>query len=54
MGAKLEFAPELSAPELAAAIDEAEARVRQVVPEARIMYLEPDVYRAAARPRYPR
>jgi cation diffusion facilitator family transporter len=46
VGAKIEFAPELSAPELAAAIDATEARVRQVVPEARIMYLEPDVYRA--------
>ena len=46
VGAKIEFAPELSASELAAAIDEAEARVRQAVPEARIMYLEPDVYRA--------
>ncbi len=46
VGAKIEFAPELSAPELAAAIDAAEARVRQIVPEARIMYLEPDVYRA--------
>ena len=29
-----------------AQIDEAEARVRHAVPEARIMYLEPDVYRA--------
>jgi cation diffusion facilitator family transporter len=46
VGAKIEFAPELSAPQLAAAIDAAEARVRQIVPEARIMYLEPDVYRA--------
>ena len=30
------------------AIDEAERRVRAVVPSARIIYLEPDCYRAGA------
>jgi cation diffusion facilitator family transporter len=45
VGAKLEFTAGLTAPELAAAIDETEALVRQAVPEARVMYLEPDVFR---------
>ncbi len=44
MGAKVEFDPGLSAPELARAIDETEASVAPVVPEARMMYLEPDVH----------
>ncbi|WP_282777800.1 MULTISPECIES: hypothetical protein [unclassified Nocardia] len=34
--------------EIAAAIDDAEARVRAAVPIAKIMYLEPDLYRATA------
>ena len=43
--AKIALAPELSVERLAAAIDAAEARVRAVVPMARAMYLEPDLYR---------
>jgi len=35
---------------LATAIDEAERRVRQAVPEARLIYLEPDLERAGRRP----
>lgn len=33
--------------ELARRIDEAEARIREAVPIARVIYIEPDVYRAA-------
>jgi hypothetical protein len=33
-------------PELAAVIDDAEARTRAVVPQARVMYVEPDIRRA--------
>ena len=36
------------ADEVAAAIDEAERRVRAAVPIARVIYLEPDIRRAAA------
>ena len=44
VAAKLEIdAP--SVPELARAIDDAEARVRAAVPIARVIYLEPDIYR---------
>jgi cation diffusion facilitator family transporter len=55
VGAKVEFDAALSASEVAAAINAAEGRVRQAVPEARIMYLEPDVYRTseAAEPESP-
>jgi divalent metal cation (Fe/Co/Zn/Cd) transporter len=45
VGAKLEFEPGLSVAEIAAAIDDAERRVRAAVPIARVMYLEPDLYR---------
>ena len=45
VGAKLEFDPDLTVPALADAIDDVEARVRSVVPAARVMYLEPDVHR---------
>jgi cation diffusion facilitator family transporter len=44
VGAKLEFDRTLSVPALAAAIDDVEARVRAVVPSARVMYVEPDVH----------
>ena len=33
-------------PQVAQAIDEAEQRVRTKVPSARVIYLEPDCYRA--------
>jgi cation diffusion facilitator family transporter len=47
VAAKLEIdAP--SVPDLARAIDAAEARVRAAVPIARVIYIEPDVYRSDA------
>jgi len=45
VGAKVAFALDLDVPALAAAIDEVERRVRSAVPEARIIYIEPDVAR---------
>jgi cation diffusion facilitator family transporter len=47
VAAKLEFEPTLSVSGLAAAINDAEARVRHAVPIARVIYLEPDLMRAA-------
>jgi cation diffusion facilitator family transporter len=41
VAAKLEFAPSLTVPELAGAIDAAERRVRSAVPIATLIYLEP-------------
>ena len=35
-------------PELAAAIDETERRIREAVPIARVVYLEPDLFREPA------
>jgi cation diffusion facilitator family transporter len=45
VAAKLEFDPELSVDELTAAIDGAERSLRAAVPIARLVYIEPDVYR---------
>ncbi|WP_433576440.1 cation diffusion facilitator family transporter [Nocardia brasiliensis] len=45
VAAKIGAAPGLDVAQLAAAIDDAEARVRAAVPAARVMYLEPDLYR---------
>ena len=45
VGAKVEFVPTLEGPELAAAVDAVEARVRAAVPIATAMYIEPDVGR---------
>jgi cation diffusion facilitator family transporter len=45
VAAKLEFAPELSVDQLAEAIDTAESALRTAVPIARVVYIEPDVYR---------
>jgi divalent metal cation (Fe/Co/Zn/Cd) transporter len=47
VGAKVEFATVLDVPGLARAIDEVEARVRGVVTEARVIYIEPDIHRDA-------
>lgn len=44
VGAKVEFASSLDLSGLAHAIDEVEARVRAVVAEARVIYIEPDVH----------
>ncbi|MBO0806380.1 MAG: cation diffusion facilitator family transporter [Nocardiopsaceae bacterium] len=43
--AKIAVAPKMRAVDLAARIDEAEARIRAAVPIAETIYLEPDVYR---------
>jgi cation diffusion facilitator family transporter len=47
VGAKLEFEPDLSVDELAEAINGAEKALREAVPIARVVYIEPDVYRPA-------
>lgn len=48
VAAKLTFDRTLDVGALAEAIDEVEHRVRQAVPEARLIYIEPDVERAPA------
>ncbi|WP_028850048.1 cation diffusion facilitator family transporter [Thermocrispum municipale] len=45
VAAKLALKPRLQLPEVARAIDQAEARVRAKVPAARLIYLEPDLDR---------
>ncbi len=45
VAAKIAVSPGLDIAEVAQAIDEAEARVRAAVPAARVIYLEPDLYR---------
>ncbi|MEV6767007.1 cation diffusion facilitator family transporter [Nocardia sp. NPDC051030] len=45
VAAKVSILPGLEIAEIATAIDEAEARVREAVPAARVIYLEPDLYR---------
>jgi cation diffusion facilitator family transporter len=44
VAAKVEFAQGLTVPQLAAAINAAEARARAVVPERCVIYLEPDLF----------
>jgi cation diffusion facilitator family transporter len=44
VGAKLEFAAHLDLRGIATAIDDAEARVRSAAPEARVIYIEPDIH----------
>jgi len=46
VGAKLAFAPELRLSEVATAIDTIEVRIREAVPAALVIYIEPDVARA--------
>jgi cation diffusion facilitator family transporter len=46
---KVEFRASLSFAELARSIDAAEARIRARVPEARLIFIEPDVHRGAPR-----
>ncbi|GAA4438148.1 cation diffusion facilitator family transporter [Actinokineospora soli] len=48
VAAKIELVPGLDLAGVAAAIDDAEARVRAAVPSARLIYLEPDLYRESA------
>jgi cation diffusion facilitator family transporter len=45
VGAKLAMPAGASLPQIAAAIDDAERRVREAVPSARVIYLEPDLDR---------
>ena len=45
VGAKVAFDPELTLPQLADAINDVEQRVREVVPIAKPMYIEPDIVR---------
>lgn len=52
VGAKIAFAETLTLSELADSINEVERRVREVVPIARPMYIEPDIVRDQA-PRSP-
>jgi cation diffusion facilitator family transporter len=48
VAAKVSFAPQLTIRELADAVDRVEASVRSAVPEARIIYFEPDVLRTGS------
>ncbi|MBW0272350.1 cation diffusion facilitator family transporter [Nocardia sp. MH4] len=45
VAAKVAIAPDLDIADIAEAIDAAEVRVRAAVPTARLIYLEPDLYR---------
>ena len=49
VGAKIALAADVELATVAAVIDDAEARIRAVVPEARVIYLEPDLDRALTR-----
>lgn len=49
VAAKIALSSQLSGKEIAEAIDDAEMRVRNRVPEARLIYLEPDLDRSAVR-----
>jgi len=50
VAAKVEFDLGLDVPALAAAIDATESEVRAAVPEARLIFIEPDVFRAGVDP----
>lgn len=45
VAAKVAYRADITVPELAAAIDATEAKMREAVPIARVIYLEPDIYR---------
>ncbi|GAB0106127.1 cation diffusion facilitator family transporter [Nocardia sp. JMUB6875] len=45
VAAKVSIIPGLEIADIAAAIDDAEARIRAEVPSARVIYIEPDLYR---------
>jgi cation diffusion facilitator family transporter len=47
VGAKVEFSADLSVAQLADAVDVVERDIREQVPEARVIYIEPDISRAA-------
>ncbi|MGH3155818.1 MAG: cation diffusion facilitator family transporter, partial [Streptosporangiaceae bacterium] len=46
VAAKIAIAPSSTATQIVAGINAAERRVRSAVPEAKVIYLEPDIYRA--------
>ena len=46
VAAKIGVSPDADGEDIAATIDDAEARVRSELPTARIIYLEPDIYRS--------
>ncbi|HKH06446.1 MAG TPA: cation diffusion facilitator family transporter [Acidimicrobiales bacterium] len=48
VAAKLELVAGLSLPEVVEAVNRVETSVRRAVPSARIMYLEPDIFRTAS------
>ena len=50
VAAKIAVKHDDTAAEIAKGIDEAERRVRDAVPMARVIYLEPDLYRTERRP----
>jgi hypothetical protein len=50
VGAKIELVDGLSVPEVAEAVNRIESNVRRNVPTARVMYLEPDVFRTQVPP----
>ena len=47
---KIEFEPTISMPELATSINDAEQALRDAVPIAKLVYLEPDIRRAVEDP----
>ncbi len=49
VAAKIAVSSHADGADIATTIDDAEARVRDALPSARIIYLEPDIYRPAAR-----
>ena len=49
VAAKIALVPCMRIEDVARAIDDAEQRVRDAVPEARLIYLEPDLDRSAVR-----
>ena len=51
VAAKIAVSAEADGADIATTIDDAEARVRDVLPSARIIYLEPDIYRPQPTPR---
>jgi divalent metal cation (Fe/Co/Zn/Cd) transporter len=50
VGAKLELDRSLRFEEVAEALNQVEGKVREAVPEARVMYLEPDLFHPERQP----
>jgi len=50
VAAKIGVSADTAGAQIAATIDEAESRVREILPTARIIYLEPDIYRPEPAP----